>query len=345
MPRKLVRKVVVTDHTWPSVAPEALVLARVGARVVVAATDDEDELVRLVADADAILTCFAKVTSRVIEAGKHLKVISRYGIGVDNIDVGTATRRGIPVTNVPAYCVDEVAEHALALLLCAARKIHLYDRAVREGDWSLARGVPIHRVAGRTLGIVGFGRIGSALARKAHGLGLKVLVHHPGLSDEAANAATVEPVELVELARRADFVSIHTPLTPQTEGSIGQEFLRRMKPTAVVINVARGAILNQEVLLQALREGWIATAALDVFVPERLSADHPLLAQPSLIATPHVAFYSEESVHELEQMAAENVAAILAGRQPAAVVNPEVLDLPRWAHLRSKSAESRRDSR
>lgn len=332
-------KVLVTDHTWPSVAPEAQVLSRVGARLLVAPTGDEEELVRLVADADAILTCFAQVTRRVIEAGERLQVIGRYGIGVDNIDVATATRRGIPVTNVPAYCVDEVAEHALALLLCAARKIHVYDRTVREGDWSLARGSPIHRVAGRTLGIVGFGRIGSALARKAQGLALNVLVHDPVLSDEAANAATVERVDLAELARRADFVSIHTPLTQQTKGLIGRDFLRRMKPTAVVINAARGAILDQEALLHALREGWIAMAALDVFVPERLAPDHPLLAQPNLIATPHVAFYSEESVHDLEVLAAENVAAVLSGRRPAAVVNPDVLELPRWAHLGSEPIE------
>jgi D-3-phosphoglycerate dehydrogenase / 2-oxoglutarate reductase len=319
-----VTRVLVTDHTWPSVTPEAEVLARVGASLVVAPSDDEETLAALASDADAILTCFAQVTRRVIEAGKRLQVIGRYGIGVDNIDVATATRLGIPVTNVPAYCVDEVAEHVFALLLCAARKVHLYDRAVREGDWSLARGAPIHRVAGRTLGIVGFGRIGSAVARKAEGLGLEVVVHDPAASD----------LGLHELAERADFVTIHAPLTAETEGMIGRDFLRRMKPTAVLVNAARGAIVDQDALLQALREHWIAGAALDVFVPERLPPGHPLLDQPNLIATPHVAFYSEESVHDLEVLAAENVASILSGRRPAALVNPEVLDLPRWAHLR-----------
>jgi D-3-phosphoglycerate dehydrogenase len=269
----------------------------------------------------------------VIEAAAHLQVIGRYGIGVDNIDVATATRLGIPVANVPAYCVDEVAEHALALLLCAARRLHVYDRAVREGDWSLARGAPIHRVAGGTLGIVGFGRIGSALARKAQGLGLNVIAHDPGLGDEEAAAAGIERVELAELAGRADFVSIHAPLTKQTEGQIDGDFLRRMKPAAVLVNAARGAIVDQEALLRALRDHRLAAAALDVFVPERLPPDHPLLAQPNLIATPHVAFYSEESVRDLEVLAAENVAAILSGRRPAFVVNPEVLELPRWAHL------------
>src|SRR5262245_23552366 len=152
--------VLVTDYTWPSTEPEAEVLARVGARLVVAETGEEEELLTLVPQADGILTCFAKVTASVLRAGTRLQVVGRYGIGVDNIAVDEATRLGIPVTNVPAYCLDEVAEHALALLLSFARSICTYDRAVRDGDWSLARGAPIRRVAGRVLGIVGFGKIG-----------------------------------------------------------------------------------------------------------------------------------------------------------------------------------------
>jgi D-3-phosphoglycerate dehydrogenase / 2-oxoglutarate reductase len=318
--------VLVTDHTWPSVEPEAAVLARVGARIVEARTGEEDELVDLVADADAILTCFAKVTARVIRAGARLQVVGRYGIGVDNIAVEEATRLGIPVTNVPAYCLDEVAEHALALLFALARKTGAYDRAVRDGEWSLATGAPMFRIAGKTLGIVGFGKIGRTLARKARALGLEVIAHDPGATD-------VESVSLEELAERSDFVSVHTPLTPETRGLIGEAILRRMKPTAFVINTARGGIVDQDALLRALDEGWIAGAGIDVFVPERLPPEHPLLARENLVATPHVAFYSEESVVELETLAAENVAAILSGRRPHALVNPEVLELERWAHL------------
>ena len=167
------RVVLVTDHTWPSVEPEAAVLERVGARLVVAETGDERELLALVTEADAILTCFAHVSEEVVRAGERLQVIGRYGIGVDNIAVDQATRLGIPVTNVPAYCLDEVAEHALALLLGLARGLHVYDRAVRDGDWELSRGAPLHRVAGRTLAIVGFGKIGQALAGRAAGVGLR----------------------------------------------------------------------------------------------------------------------------------------------------------------------------
>jgi D-3-phosphoglycerate dehydrogenase len=269
----------------------------------------------------------------VIRAGKRLQVVGRYGIGVDNIAVEEATRLGIPVTNVPAYCLDEVAEHALALLFSFARKICLYNAAVHRGDWTLGTGAPIFRIAGRTLGIVGFGKIGQTLARKARGLGLEVLAFDRHLSAAEVRAHGAEPVSLEELAERSDFVSVHTPLTPETQGLIGEPILRRMKPTAFVINTARAGIIDQDALLRALEEGSIAGAGIDVFAPERLPPDHPLLTPDNLIATPHVAFYSEESVVELEVLAAENVAAVLSGRRPRALVNPQVLELDRWAHL------------
>jgi D-3-phosphoglycerate dehydrogenase / 2-oxoglutarate reductase len=325
--------VLITDYTWPSTDPEAGVLAEVGARLVLAETGEEPELVELVRDADAILTCFAKVTPAVIAAGERLQVIGRYGIGVDNIAVGEATRRLIPVTNVPAYCQDEVAEHALALLLSHARSLRSYERAVRSGDWALSRGAPIHRVAGSVLGIVGFGKIGRTLCEKARGLGLQVLAHDPVVPGEQIRAAGAEPASLGELAARADFVSLHVPLTDATRGLVGGEFLQAMKPSAFLVNTARAGLIDQEALCQALAEGWIAGAGIDVFDPERLPPEHPLLAEESLAPTPHVAFYSEESVLELELRAARNVADVLAGRRPDAVVNPEVLDDPRWAHL------------
>jgi D-3-phosphoglycerate dehydrogenase / 2-oxoglutarate reductase len=329
------RVVLVTDHTWPSVAPEAEVLRRVGARLVVAETGEESELVSLVPEADAILTCFARVSAPVVRAGERLQVIGRYGIGVDNIAVEEATKLGIPVTNVPAYCLDEVAEHALALLLGLARGLRIYDRAIRDGDWELSRGAPLHRVAGRTLAIVGFGKIGQALAGKAAGLGLRVLTIDRTVRRAAIEALGAEPAGLDEALAQADFVSLHCPLTDETRGLMDESRLRRMKPTAFLINTARGGLVDHDALLRALREGWIAGAGLDVFDSEPLEDGHPLLRQPNLIATPHVAFYSEESLVELETRAAENVAAILDGRVPASVVNPEVLELERWEHLRS----------
>ena len=325
--------VLVTDYTWPSTAPEAEVLARVGARLLLAESGSEEELLRLVPGADAILTCFKQVPASVVRAGEKLQVIGRYGIGIDNIAVEEATRLGIPVTNVPAYCLDEVAEHALALLLAGARSIVRYDRALQADDWSLRTGMPVYRVAGRTLAIIGFGKIGRTLARKAAALDLQLLAHDPWVSDEDVRAAGAEPASLDEALARADFLSLHTPLSEGTQHLLNAERLRRMKPTAFVINTARGALIDQDALLQALQEGWIAGAGLDVFVPEQLPAGHALLAQPNLIATPHTAFYSEESVQALEVLAAQNVADILSGKRPVDVVNPEVLALERWSHL------------
>ncbi len=326
--------VLVTDYTWPSTAPEAKVLAEVGGKLLEAKTGTEEELLSLVPQADAILTCFAQVPASVIRAGQKLQVVGRYGIGVDNIAVDEATRLGIPVTNVPAYCLDEVAEHALALMLACARGVARYHVAVHEGDWSLKTAMPLFRVHGRTLGILGFGKIGQTLAEKARGFGLRLIAHDPLMSPDVIRQHRVEPVSLDELLMQSDFLSIHTPLTPETRSLLNAERLRCMKPTAFVINTARGAVIDQDALLQALREGWIAGAALDVFVPEHLPADHPLLTLPNLITTPHVAFYSEESVLELEIKAAKNVAAVLSGQRPDSVVNSEVLKLPRWAHLR-----------
>jgi D-3-phosphoglycerate dehydrogenase / 2-oxoglutarate reductase len=318
--------VLVTDYTWQSLDRERAVLAEVDAELLVASAGDEGELVELAACADAILTCFAKVTPGVVAAARRLKVIGRYGIGVDNIAVNEATHRGIPVTNVPAYCLEEVAEHVLALIFCLVRGVHLYDRAVRAGEWSLATGQPIRRIAGRTLGIVGFGRIGRTLAQRAQALGLHVIVQDPRASAAAVVAAGAEPVGLDELAARADFISLHVPATPETEGLVDARFLERMRPDAYLINAARGAIVDQAALTEALREGRIAGAGLDVFVPERLPVTHELLGQPRLLATPHVAFYSEESVAELATLAARNVATVLAGGRAVDTVNPQVYE-------------------
>ena len=324
--------VMVTDHPWSSFDAEVEALDRAGARLVIAQTGEPQELIDLARDADAILTCFAHVSEAVVQAAEHLQVIGRYGIGVDNIAVEMATERGILVTNVPSYCEHEVAEHALALLLALARRLTTFDRGVREGDWSLQRGTPIHRVHGQTLGIVGFGKIGRTLARKASALGLHVIAHNPR-EPEAVSVAGAEPVELRELAQRADFVSLHVPLSDETTHMIDEEFLRTMKPTAFLVNTARGLLVDQAALVTALSEGWIAGAAADVFSPERLDPTDPLLAAPNLIATPHVAYYSEESLVDLGRLAAENVADVLSGKLPAAIVNPEVLALERWRHL------------
>ena len=327
-------QVLVTDIAWPSAELEAEVLARVGGELILAESGDEAELTRLVSEADAILTTWKQVPASIIRAGKKVQVISRYGIGVDNIDVDEATRSGIIVANVPAYCLDEVSEHAMALMLACARKLCFYNSRTHADDWSVTSGSPLFRIRGRTLGIIGFGKIGQTLAPKARAFGMRVLVHDPYVDAGTVRAQGCEETELDSLLTEADFVSIHIPLTEENRGMINGARLRQMKSTAFLINTARGGIIDHDALLVALEEGWIAGAALDVFDPEPLPPGHSLLQFPNVIATPHVAFFSEESLRDLEIQAAENVAAVLSGRRPVSVVNPEVLELPRWSHLR-----------
>jgi len=225
------------------------------------------------------------------------------------------------------------------MIFAFARQLVTFDRGVRAGDWSLEQlAHPIRRVRGTTLGIVGLGRIGLLLASKAHALGFEVIAHDIDAA-AAQDHREVELVSLEELARRADYVSLHLPLVETTRHLVDESFLRAMKPSAFLINTARGGVVDQNALVVALRDEWIAGAALDVFTPERVPRDDPLLSLPNVIATPHVAYYSEESLIDLGRLAAENVATVLAGEKPAAVVNPEVLGLERWRDLRDSRKE------
>ncbi len=314
--------ILVTDHPAPRTDIEAALLAPIGGRLVIAESGSEEELLSLVGEADAILTCFRLVTPAVVRAGERLQAIGRYGVGVDNIAVDVATERGIVVTNVPVYCVDEVAEHAIALLLTLARRTAMYDASVRSGGWDLAIGIPMHRIAGSVLGVVGFGHIGRAVAHRGRGLGMRVLVadRSAHASDVAASGA--ELVDLDRLLLDSDAVSLHVPLTPDTRHLLDAHRIGRMKRGAFLINCARGAVVDLDALGAALADGRLAGAGLDVFDPERLPVDHPLMTLPTAVLTPHVAFYSEESIAELQRRATENIVAVLTGRPPASVVNP-----------------------
>ena len=313
---------VITDHPSPDLDIERELLAEIGAEVRIAAPGQD--LVEVTGDAHAILTCFAQVPAEVVAGAADLRVVGRYGVGVDNIDVAAATERGVPVTNVPVYCQDEVAEHVLALLFALARRLPAYDAAVRRGDWDIASGMPMFRIAGRTLGLVGFGQIARAVCERARGVGLRVLGADPWVANADVEAAGAEPASLERLLAESDFVSLHTPLTDDTRGLLNDERLSTMKSTAFLINAARGPVVDLAALERALREGRIAGAGLDVFDPEVLPADHPLLQLPTLLPTPHVAFYSEESMVELRRQAVTAVVDVLSGRRPKAVVNPNV---------------------
>lgn len=326
-------RVLVTDYAWDSLDIERSVLDPLGAKLIVAETGDEIELLQLAPQVDAILTNWKTVSAAVLDAAPHCRIVSRYGVGIDNIVVEHATELGILVTNVPDYCVEEVSDHALALLLACARSLAQFDRATHKGAWDLPGGKPLYRLRGRTLGIIGYGRIGAALAGKAACLGLRVLAYSPR-AEEGEHDGVTFTRDLAWLLSEADYVSLNVPLTPETHLMVDAAFLGQMRAGAFLINTARGGIIDEPALAEALRAGVIRGAALDVLTIEPPPPDHPLLGLPNCLVTPHAAFTSVESLAELEQRAAYHVALVLQGELPPHVVNPAVLSAPNlrvWA--------------
>ncbi len=319
-------KVLVTDFVWPSVEPERAVLAKAGAELIVAPDSNEDTLVNMAKDMDGIMTCFAQVTERVVRSAEKCVVIGRFGVGVDNIAVDTATELGIAVTYVPDYCMEEVSDHVMALLLAWNRRIVLFDRSVKTNGWgSVGLGMRIMRLRGKNLGIVGFGRIGRAVAEKAKAFGLELLAHDPYLTLEVAAQHGATLVDMPTLLRESDFVTLHSPLTPETRSLISKAELEMMKPDAFLINAARGPLIDEHALYHALKSGQIAGAGLDVLVDAAPPPDDPLVALDNVIVTPHTAFFSQEAVLELEERAAGEVARVLHGQMPDNLVNKAVL--------------------
>lgn len=326
-------KVLITDYVWPSTDPERTVLEAGGAEVVVAPDGNEETLVGLARDSDAIMTCFAQVTENVVRAAERCKVIGRFGVGVDNIAVSMATELGIAVTYVPDYCVDEVSDHVMALLHAWNRKIVLFDRSVKERGWgSQPLTMRMMRLRGKTIGIVGFGRIGQAVAAKARAFGMNVLAADPFIESSTVESFGGSLVELDQLLGESDFVSLHTPLSDETRNMIGRDELAAMKREAFLINAARGPLIDEEALCNALANGVIAGAGLDVMVDNVPSNDHPLLSLENVIITPHVAFFSQESTLELEQRAATEVVKVMHGEMPENLVNSAVLQHPNPRH-------------
>ena len=317
--------VAVTDSVFPSLEPERLVLAPLGVELRPGQCTSEEEIIALAEGADAILNCYAKMTARVIAGLTRCRIIARCGIGVDNVDLDAATRAKILVTNVPDYCVDEVSDHALAVLLALARRVVAADQAVKGGTWAVVAHKGIRRLRGQTLGLLGFGKIARALAAKAQALGMRVLAMDPYVDAETMARQDVRAVDFETLLAEADAVSIHVPLSPTTRGIIGERELARMKPTAFLVNTSRGGLVDEQAVAAALEAGRLGGAALDVLVQEPPPADHPLRQAPNVILTPHLAFYSREAVVELQTKAAEEVARALRGEPPRSPVNREVL--------------------
>ncbi|HCQ3194010.1 TPA: C-terminal binding protein, partial [Escherichia coli] len=290
---------------------------------VVPANASLEEKLRQVSNADAIMVREATVSRPMIEAMQQCRVIVRYGVGVDNIDSQAAKEKGIYVANVPDYGSEDVAEHALALLLAATRRIATRNRDVRDGQWGIGQREPMFRLAGKILGVVGFGRISRCFVQKASGIGFKrILVVDPLLTDKQASQAGVTRVNLDTLCREADFISLHAPLTPDTHHLIGEAELAKMKPSAVLVNTSRGGLIDEQALINALLQQRIFAAGLDVFESEPLSAKSPLLQMDNTLCTDHTAWFTEESVVELQSKAAHEVRRAFEGEHPLNWVNP-----------------------
>jgi D-3-phosphoglycerate dehydrogenase len=333
------KTVLVTDYAWPSPDQEQNILREVGAELLVAKTGEVDELLRLAPRADAILFNWKQVPGSVLRAAPKCLTATRYGIGVDNIDQEVATELGIVVTNVPAYCIDDVADHTMALLLACNRKIGWLDRDVKAGRYDLKAQLPLRRLRGQTLGLAGFGKIGRAVAERATAFGLNVIALWPRRTRDQAERNWVERVSLAELLTRSDYLSIHLPATPETNSLFGPDAFVLMKDGVVILNTSRGSLLPAVELLRALESGKVGAAGLDVWPKEPLRPGDPLANHPRVVATPHAAFYSEESLRELQKSAATQVAAVLSGQMPNNIVNFSVLKSPKLRFVARRAGE------
>lgn len=317
---------VITDHDFEDLSAEREVLSPRAIALRAFQCKTEGEILEVAKEADALLVQYAPITESVLSRLERCRVIARYGVGVDSIDLAAATRHGVVVCNVRSYCATEVADQAMSLLLALARRTALMNEQVKSGIWDVYRdGLPIRRLGEQVLGIVGFGNIGRTVATRARAFGLKVLAYDPLLDPEAASALGASPVTLEELLRRSDFVSIHAPLAAETRHLIDAPQLALMKPSACLINTSRGGLVCEAALVKALKEGRIAGAGLDVLEKEPPDPANPLLQMKNVILTPHASFYSQESLRELHVKAATAVATVLVGKVPEDVVNTDVL--------------------
>jgi D-3-phosphoglycerate dehydrogenase / 2-oxoglutarate reductase len=320
-------KVVVADYDFGDVDIERSIVEGAGYELVAAQCKSEDDVIAVAADADAVLNQYAEIGKRAIQSFKHCKVIARYGIGVDIVDVDAATAKGIVVTNVPNdWCMNEVADSAVALLLTLARKLPTYNRATHAGEWHWQTGRPIQRLQQGTLGLYSFGAIAREVARRMHGFGVRIIAHDPFVDKKIADSANVILVSFDELLAQSDYLVIQAPLTQETRGRFGEKELRQMRRGAFLINTARGPIVKDADLYRVLKDGWLAGAGLDDLEEEPAKhagwkPDNPLFKLDNVIITPHSAYYSEQSIQIVRSFASEEAVRVLRGEVPLSPVN------------------------
>lgn len=318
------RRVVITANVFPGQDVEQEMLAHLNVDLVKIPCRSPQQLVEAGQGAAALIVGNVPITQEVFSALPALLAIVKPSVGVDNIDIEAATASGVCVANVPDYGTDEVATHAMALILNAIRHVDAVSQDVRAGRWQPKPPYPIRRSAGRTLGILGFGRIGRSVAAKAGGFGWRLLASDPYLNSEEIAANGAQPVSFDELLAESDMLTLHLPLTQESEGMIDAAALAKMKPTSFLINTARGPIVDSDALLQAVEAGTIAGAALDVIEVEPPASGHPLYRTDRILVTAHVAWYSQQAYEDLRVKAVEEVARVLQGRLPRNLLNPEV---------------------
>jgi D-3-phosphoglycerate dehydrogenase len=312
----------VTDNRFSSYREEEEVLKTTGATLKIFNCSLEEEFNEDIISSHGLLVNLYPLRAPAIQKLKRCRVISRYGVGYDNVDIKAATAKGIWVTHVPDYCVEDTSDHAIGLLLACIRQIPYTDMRVRRGAWDIHKEVRLYRIKGRILGLIGFGRIARAVSRKLRSFGLsKILVNDPYVEPSVIREAGCIPVSREEILRQSDYISLHIPLNRETRTLIGTAELESMKPGAILINTSRGPVIDQEALSKVLISGRIGGAGLDVFQEEPLPADTPLLKLNNVVLTSHIAYYSEESLKELKRKAAENVAAVFKGERPPFPVN------------------------
>jgi D-3-phosphoglycerate dehydrogenase len=318
-------KVVVVNVGYESFEMEKEILRPIGAELYLSSRDclTEEDVIAAAHDADAILVREAPISANVLNALERCKIVARYGVGVDNIDLEIARKKRIYVSNVPDYCAEEVSDHAVALLLACVRTIVRRDKTVRQGKWETDIQDAIYRTTGRSMGLIGYGRISRVFHRKWKGfLPSKVFVHDPYVSRDFIQENGGEHVDLDTLFSSSDYISLHLPLTSQTHHLVNENRLKSMKKTAILVNTARGGLIDEKALEKALLQGWISGAGLDVFEHEPLSKNHPLKQMDNVVITSHVSWYSKDSGRELQSKAAQEVFRVLSDKEPVAWVNP-----------------------
>ena len=314
-------KVVISDCYYENISKETEIINSIGGELLRFDCKTEEEVIAAAKDCDALICQFAPITKKVIDSLNNCKVIVRYAIGVDNIDIKAAAEKNIYVCNVPDYCIDEVSNHTIALLMDCIRKLDFMAKETKEGvtDYTVLK--PIYRMAGKRLGLAGFGRIPRMVARKLKNFDLDIVVYDPYVSEDAEKKEGVKKVSFDELIETSDYISIHCPLNEETKHMFNRSVFDRMKRGAIIINTARGAIVSEDDLYSALTDKSIAAAGLDVTEHEPVTVDNKLLSLDNVVLTPHIAWYSEEAGHSLQQKVAEEVARVLTGKEPLNPVN------------------------